>query len=121
MSRHCRFRPAAGTLPRIDMGELLSVVIADDKAGGLFLDRPRGREAAGVHCAQNRWRIEQAYTVRLSTILVLIFLFGPFSAPILLGLARDRRHRDWIWLSARSTLNLWRFGTGARLAGAACF
>jgi hypothetical protein len=30
----------------IDIRELLPVVIADDEAGGLFLDGPRGREVA---------------------------------------------------------------------------
>jgi hypothetical protein len=32
----------------IDIGELLSVVVAHDEAGGLFFDRPRRREAAFV-------------------------------------------------------------------------
>jgi hypothetical protein len=31
----------------IDIGELLPVVIADDKAGGLFLDRPRRSQING--------------------------------------------------------------------------
>ena len=38
----------ADVSPR-DVGQLLAVVIADDEAGGLFFDRPRGREAAGRH------------------------------------------------------------------------
>jgi len=41
------------SLPRlfleIDTGELLPVVVAHNEAGGLFLDRPRRREAAGRH------------------------------------------------------------------------
>jgi len=41
------------SLPRlsreIDIRKLLPAVIADDEAGGQFLDGPRGREAAGGH------------------------------------------------------------------------
>jgi len=33
----------------IDIGERLAVVVADDEAGGLFLDRPRWWEAAFCH------------------------------------------------------------------------
>ena len=36
--------------------------------------RPRRREAASIHCTQNRWRIEVPYTVEFKTFLVLIFL-----------------------------------------------
>jgi hypothetical protein len=43
LGRHSH--PASLTLVR----ELLPVVIAHDKAGGLFLDGPRGREAASGH------------------------------------------------------------------------
>ena len=35
----------------MDIGERLSVVVADDKTGGLFLDRPGRREAAFCHGA----------------------------------------------------------------------
>jgi hypothetical protein len=36
-----------GSFSKIDVGKLLPVVVAHDKASGLFLDRPRRREAAG--------------------------------------------------------------------------
>jgi hypothetical protein len=36
----------------IDICERLSVVISHNKAGGLFLDRPRWRETAGRHAAR---------------------------------------------------------------------
>jgi hypothetical protein len=42
----CRSSPRL--VLEINIGELLSVVIADDKTGGLFLDRPRRRKAAGL-------------------------------------------------------------------------
>ena len=40
------------SVPRLflqDIGELLSVVVADDEAGGLFHDRPGRREATFGH------------------------------------------------------------------------
>jgi hypothetical protein len=42
-------RSPAGLILEIDIGELLAVVIAHDKAGGLLLDRPGRREAALCH------------------------------------------------------------------------
>jgi hypothetical protein len=42
---------AARLILEIDIRELLSVVIADDKAGGLFLDRSGQREASWLGAA----------------------------------------------------------------------
>jgi hypothetical protein len=38
-----------GLILEIDIGERLPIVVAHDKAGGLFLDGPRRREAACRH------------------------------------------------------------------------
>jgi len=64
----------------------LSVVVADDKRCANVLDGPRWKRRAFI---VRRTDGELSKRVGLSTILVLIFLFGPFSAPILFGLARD--------------------------------
>jgi hypothetical protein len=37
------------------LGKLLAVVVAHDKAGGLFFDSPRRREAAGAHGDLTQW------------------------------------------------------------------
>src|SRR5262249_53908626 len=42
-------RAPARLILEIDISELLSVVVADDEVGGLLLDGPRRREAAGGH------------------------------------------------------------------------
>jgi len=47
-------RAPAWLVLEIDIGERLSVVIAHDKTGGLFLDGPRRREAAGRRWASVR-------------------------------------------------------------------
>jgi hypothetical protein len=47
--------PVARLILEIDIGELLSVVIAHDKARGLFFDRPRWREAAGGQFSVSVW------------------------------------------------------------------
>jgi hypothetical protein len=42
-------RAAAGLLLEINVSELLAATVNHDKAGGLFLDGPRRREAAIRH------------------------------------------------------------------------
>jgi hypothetical protein len=42
-------RSPAGLILEINIGELLAAVIADNKTGVLFLDRPRWGKAAGGH------------------------------------------------------------------------
>jgi hypothetical protein len=43
------FRLSPRLILEIDIRERLPVVVADDKAGGLFLDGPGRRKAAGSH------------------------------------------------------------------------
>jgi hypothetical protein len=43
-------RAAAGLILEIDIGKLLPDVVSDNKAGVLFLNRLRRREAAAVSC-----------------------------------------------------------------------
>jgi hypothetical protein len=49
-----RRRPPSRLILEIDIRQRLLVVIAHDKAGGLFFDGPRGREAAGKLCVRDQ-------------------------------------------------------------------
>jgi hypothetical protein len=44
---------AARLILEIDISKLLAVAVAHDKAGGLFVNEPRRREAAGCHQNHN--------------------------------------------------------------------
>jgi hypothetical protein len=63
-----------GLILKINIGELLPVVIGHDKAGGLLLDSPRRREAARLTTAlfatrQHRRRFLRVVTCRIATTL----------------------------------------------------
>jgi hypothetical protein len=51
-------RAAARLILEIDVGERLSVVIADNEAGVLLLDRPRRRKAAACSLGRRKRKVQ---------------------------------------------------------------